>query len=225
MEDALKAILHETPASVSLADPDGYTALHWAVRFRQEGCIRLLLAAKADVNARTSPDQETPLHIGSWYDWEHGIRLLLAAGAEVNARSSVGLSPLDIAAIGDNTSVMKLLITAGAQVDDRNDLGETALHQAAGSGALNAVELLLDSGAFVNARSKAGRTPLKEASDPQGSFQEVAYRMGEQEMYWVPIEKGPEDLPALLRFLHARDEGETTLAEVVALLRKCGGSE
>ncbi|XP_051856465.1 ankyrin repeat and SOCS box protein 4 [Antechinus flavipes] len=65
-------------------------AAYWALRFREQEyspqhhlACRLLLAAKAQVNARDE-DFKAPLHKAAWNCDESAMRLLLEAGAEAN---------------------------------------------------------------------------------------------------------------------------------------------
>ncbi|XP_044539435.1 ankyrin repeat and SOCS box protein 4-like, partial [Gracilinanus agilis] len=65
-------------------------AAYWALRFREQEysaphhrLCRLLLAAKAQVNARDD-DFKAPLHKAAWNCDQAAMRLLLEAGAEAN---------------------------------------------------------------------------------------------------------------------------------------------
>src|SRR5215468_11178186 len=49
--DALRALLRQR-ADVNAAQPDGTTALHWAIHWNNEEAVNLLLRAGADAKAR-----------------------------------------------------------------------------------------------------------------------------------------------------------------------------
>jgi ankyrin repeat protein len=68
----------------------------------------LLLAKKADVNAKTNRGF-TPLHIAAFNGHKEVTAFLLANGANVNATSDQGLTPLRCAERNDHKDVADLL--------------------------------------------------------------------------------------------------------------------
>jgi ankyrin repeat protein len=62
---------------------DKETPLHWAAQLGQVDIAKLLLARKADVNARSFV-LETPLHGAVYYDHEDVVKLLLEHKADPN---------------------------------------------------------------------------------------------------------------------------------------------
>jgi ankyrin repeat protein len=104
------------------------------------GCTEVagvLIAAKADVNARHADDAPG----------------LNGATALMLASNSRGRS-----------EIVRVLIAAGAEVNARTANGETALTNAARYGQLEAAEALVAAGADVNAQEADGKTPLAEAT-------------------------------------------------------------
>jgi len=79
--------------------------------------VKLLLEAKADVNAATNADASTPLYIASGNGHTEVVKLLLEAKANINAVTTNGLTPLYIASFQGHTEVVKLLIEAKANVN------------------------------------------------------------------------------------------------------------
>ena len=112
------------------ADPDARirddgSAVHWAARRGDDGILRALVAAGADVNAPMSSvyarnDRRTALHLAAGARRRgptlQTARLLVAAGADVNARTfPCGATPLhDAAGRGRDPAVIDLLLEAGA---------------------------------------------------------------------------------------------------------------
>ena len=169
----------------------GWTPLHVAVVEGQAAVVRVLVAAGADLTARTDHGR-TPLHVALRFASDLAP-LLLELGADVDAPSAAYLDDVDQltrqldggtrpddrasgadllswAAFGGATSTAKLLLDRGA------DAAGGARQAAAGSGRLDVVRMLIDAGADVDRRDPAtGRTPLHAAvaAGPGGDVPEI----------------------------------------------------
>ena len=78
---------------------DGFTPLHLAAFFNQPGCVRILLAQGAQVNAiAANPSRVQPLHSAVACRSVEIVRLLLDHDAAVNARQQGGWTALQAAA-------------------------------------------------------------------------------------------------------------------------------
>lgn len=147
----------------------GETALIKAAELGRLDCIKQLLAAGAEVDARDN-GRETALMAAAWNGHADCVRLLLEAGADVNARDIDGRTPLIIhnysvvMTAEDAAQVCGLLLKAGAKIDACNHEGKTALMEAASCGLTDSVKLLLAAGAEVEARDWDGETPLMQAA-------------------------------------------------------------
>ena len=127
--------LLEQGAAVNDADPDtGETALHLALcsddRWRYDVVLSVLLAAGAEVNARTLPDRplgsfmrdcrskaETPLHRAAACGSVETIQLLLDAGAARDCKDQHGDSPLSWASWHRRpVEILRLLCYDGFQI-------------------------------------------------------------------------------------------------------------
>jgi ankyrin repeat protein len=90
------------------------TPLHYAVVSVQNGVVQLLLAKKAEVNARNNAG-ETPLLLMAQDDGlnendaTNVVELLIAKGANVNVKDNKGQTPLEIAEFWSNEDVAQLL--------------------------------------------------------------------------------------------------------------------
>ena len=90
------------------------TPLHWAVMFGPEECVKMLLKAGADVNARDAVMGRPPLHYASIAGEEaRVVQALIDAGADVNAESPAGYTALDHAAGACNEAAAAALARAG----------------------------------------------------------------------------------------------------------------
>jgi len=83
--------------------------LHLAAEEGHPDLAKLLLAGKADVNARNKIDA-TPLHLAALKGHADMAKLLLACGADVNAKESkYGQTPLQLAASRGHKDAAELL--------------------------------------------------------------------------------------------------------------------
>ena len=118
--------------------------------------IKLLLAAKADVNVVTN-DGRTALMEAAQYGRTKVVKQLLTANADVNAKGYNGWTALMWAAFFyAPTKEVKLLLDANAHLNTKDNEGWTALMYAATFGRTEMVKLLLAAKADVNAVATDG---------------------------------------------------------------------
>lgn len=117
--------------------------------------IQVLLAAGADVTARTSAGR-IPLHIacGTQDVDTTVVAMLIAAGSDISCRTShfgqslgTDAQPLHYAAAAGNTAVVQMLLSAGVDVEVETRYGIHALDLAVIGMHAGTVQLLVDSGA------------------------------------------------------------------------------
>ncbi|MBT4099018.1 MAG: ankyrin repeat domain-containing protein, partial [Gemmatimonadetes bacterium] len=125
MADSVEELLSKDPDLAKSVDPDGMTALHWAVRPRRgdgpDASIRLtklLLEAGADVHA-TDPAEDDMMalhHVGEWgAAGPEQADLLLEYGADVNAKCGLGWTPLDYAIDRSRVDIADYLKSKGGK--------------------------------------------------------------------------------------------------------------
>ena len=149
---------------VSVARPDGATALLWAAHWDDIDLVERLLQAGADVNA-ADDHGVTPLERAAENASVVMVEMLLAAGGDVHARQTSGLTPLMTAARTGSVGVVRTLLRAGADVNAAvTATGSTALMWAVSEPHPEIVRLLLDAGADPRASTIKGFTPLMYAA-------------------------------------------------------------
>ena len=126
MKDRVLDLLEHNPALATQRDPEGITALHWAVRPRRDPAMAQTIVAKllnlgADVHA-TNPreDDMTPLHHATEWSAPTGvIDLLLQSGAPIDAPAAgSGWTPLVYALDRSRESAIQLLRSYDASRSD-----------------------------------------------------------------------------------------------------------
>ena len=147
-------------ADTNARQPDGATALHWAVHWQDAEMAGLLIKAGADVNAANEYGI-VPLSLASSNGDAAAARLLLEAGANPNVAQPTGETPVMTAARTGDVDVLRTLIAHGADVNGRErQQQQTPLMWAIAAGHPAAARLLLDRGADPRARSTRGDTAL-----------------------------------------------------------------
>lgn len=155
--DAIKLLLAR---GARMKNEDGReSALNAAVQAEKAEAALVLLQAGADPNVKKGP---SVLHEAAKTGLVKVVDYLLKKGADVNAVNSSGLTPLAMAATGDQLEVATLLLASGADVK----LGDNNALICASSGAsLELCGKLVRAGAEANARNKDGYSALMAAVD------------------------------------------------------------
>ena len=155
-----KALIKANPDMVnSHASYAEQTPLHIAAEFGHKDVAELLLANKADVEAKAYGGW-TPLLNAVFGGHKDMVELLLANKAKVNYQEEAGRSPLHVAAENGYTEIAAFLLASKADVNAKNHDGDTPLHIVVALGHKDMVELLLANKAEINAKNNSGRTPL-----------------------------------------------------------------
>jgi ankyrin repeat protein len=137
--DRVRQLIDVQPSLISARSPDGFTALHLASFFGHAETVRALIAAGADVLARTDNAlSNQPLHAAAASSQVESrlacARHLLDAGADVNDRQSGGFTPLMSAAQSGDRQLTELLLAYGADPGIEDDRGLSARDHAAEAG-------------------------------------------------------------------------------------------
>jgi ankyrin repeat protein len=217
---ALRALV-QRKADVNAAQPDGTTALHWAVMWNNDEAVSLLIRAGAHVKAANRYGA-TPLSEAVTAGSASMVDALLNAGADAKTLTTAdGETVLMTAARAGNVDAVRLLLERGADVNAREQYkGQTALMWAAAERHPAVVKLLLERGADWKVRSFDRETKIPKLSAassitpiPRGGFPAFAFaaREGDIESARVMLEQGVD--------INYGDVDNTT-ALVVAIMNK-----
>lgn len=134
--------------------------------------LRRLVAARADINQRTTMDAPeevvtkgvTPLMMASACNGSlKVIQGLLELRADLHLRAPLGQGPLKFATYGGRTQLMDFYLDLGLDINEPGPLGDTALITAAGKGRPGPMRLLLERRADVHRRMIFGKDALMTA--------------------------------------------------------------
>jgi hypothetical protein len=143
--EKVKALLKGNSNLVFKKDNAGWTPLHYAAHWDHKDVAELLLANKAEVNARATNGLK-PLHCAVAQGYKDVAELLLASNADVNAQDEEGITPLHFAAEEGRKDVVELLLSRNADVNAKDNDGKTPLRLAVSEGHADVVELLRQRG-------------------------------------------------------------------------------
>lgn len=155
-------------AGVDVNEPDarGRTPLMWAASGGHLAALRRLLAAGGRIDVSDSRGN-TPLHsLAAVVQAEQSghradmAQLLIGRGLAVDGRNTHSETPLHLAVIGEDATLVKALLDAGANLSALDNVGRSALHRAAWWGHVPNLKLLIAAGAKLDAQDAAGNTPL-----------------------------------------------------------------
>jgi len=151
------AALLRAKADVNAAQPDGTTALAWAVHLGERRMAEALLDSGANANT-TDEYGETPVTLAAANGDAALLERLVTSGANARAARWNGETAVMIAGSLD---AVRRLVRYGAEVNVAEPRGaQTALMWAAAEGHDDVVTGLIEMGANVNATSKTGFTPI-----------------------------------------------------------------
>ena len=158
-------VLFNAGADPHIADADGDTCLHYAVRtFRCTEVLQAIISHGLDVNA-TNKGNVTALMIACEKGNKDAMNVLLNAGADPDIADIDGDACLQYAARSCKcTAVLQAIISHGADVNATNKENVTALMIACETGSNDAINVLLNAGADPNIADAEGDTCLHYAA-------------------------------------------------------------
>ena len=145
---------------VNAPQPDGATALHWAVHWGELEIAELLMRAGASVNVVNDHDV-TPVMVACGNGNGALVEMLLKAGAGSNTTLPTGRTALMVCARAGSLEGVTALLASGADPNASEPRrGQTALMWAVSRGHADVAKALIENGADIHARSHGGFTPV-----------------------------------------------------------------
>jgi ankyrin repeat protein len=198
-------------SDVNAAEPDGTSALHWAVRANDSVLVNRLIRAGANVNAATRYGV-TPLSVAAGLGNAKILEALLKAGADTRQAESLlrdGQTLLMLAAKAGDAAAVNLLIEHGANVDATEArTGTTAMIWAAVGNRARVIKTLAEAGANVNLKSALTTFPHTGVAVLEQAFEDGVSYIGQTPLPkggWTPLmyaarEGSLEAVRALIEF-------------------------
>ena len=128
-----------------IADPEGFTALHFAAAADAERAVDFLLQHGADANT-VAAGGWTPLHAAlAWAEQDpRCLETLLRAGADREAETGQGVKPIKCAADRQLTATMKRLVSGPRE---KLKVSEMTVYKALNADSIEPLRELLEAGA------------------------------------------------------------------------------
>ena len=157
----------EQRADVNAPEPDGTTALHWAIVRHDFDLAERLLRAGANAKAKNVYGA-TPMSEAAVFGEPAFLQKLLDAGADVESPNGDGQTALMLVARTGNVEATRLLLKRGADVNARERWREqTPLMWAVAERQPEVAKELISHGALVDARSQINQWRRQVTSEPR----------------------------------------------------------
>jgi ankyrin repeat protein len=166
-EGSAAIALLQRRADPNVGEPDGTTALHYAVRYDDLALVDRLITAGAKVNVANRYGV-TPIALACESGGAAVVERLLKAGVSPNTTGPLGETALHTCAHTGRVDAAKVLLAHGAQVNaGENWRGQTPLMWAAAQGHAEMMRALIEAGADVNVRSTVVTWERQRTAEPR----------------------------------------------------------
>ncbi|XP_029282146.1 ankyrin repeat and SOCS box protein 2-like [Cottoperca gobio] len=150
--------------NLMLPSKPGWLAIHQAVWYGQEACLRVLLSAQPGMINKRTECGESALLVAVSKDQLQCVQVLLENGSDTDIPNYDKETPLYKACERSSAAMVAALLNHGAAVNTVCIWRCTALHEAACRNSAEICEMLLKAGAKHNLPNMYGITPLFTAA-------------------------------------------------------------
>mmetsp|Transcript_6673 Transcript_6673/g.10303 ORF Transcript_6673/g.10303 Transcript_6673/m.10303 type:complete len:445 (-) Transcript_6673:313-1647(-) len=232
-------ILLDNGAEADLPDGEGFSPLLLAVIRGHNGIVELLLENNANPDYQEEQDGYSPLYAAVAHKNTQAAILLLDKGADPNRQTSNGQTPIWLAAIQGDITMLRWLIKRHPRLDIPDDEGFPPLFAAAhckdSKLRLAAVSFLLDNGAAINQKGPVGRSicamcvelghhPLLQFVISKGADPHAADKYGITPLFVAVFKRDHEILEYLLNKQHV-DPNKMNKKKHTALMASVQGGD
>jgi len=180
-DETLVASLVAKGVSVNTTQPDGATALHWAVYHDRGPTVDLLLRRGAKVNA-ANDHGVTALALACEVGNVPMVERLLSAGADPNMATKTGVTPLMTAARAGSLPAVRALLAKRANVNAlESSHGQSALMWAVSQRHPEVIATLIENGADVRARTSVRHRTI-QTGNRYGDQNSIKGSVGETDL-------------------------------------------
>ena len=169
-DSAAAVTLIQKRVDPNITEPDGTTAIHWAVRNNDLALVDRLL--KAGAKATTANRYGvTPIFLACESGSGAIVERLLSAGVSANATGPEGETALHTCAHTGNVDAAKVLLKHGASIEAGDSWrGQTPLMWAAARKHPAMIKALVEAGADVNTRSSIIAWERQRTAEPRDKW-------------------------------------------------------
>ncbi|MEW5674783.1 ankyrin repeat domain-containing protein [Flavobacterium enshiense] len=177
-KEAKLLLEHNAKVTDTGKDPDGMSALQWALTYDLNDVAEELIERGADVNTYASDIDRTILMEAFFSDsiQPQVIHKIIDAGADLTIKTKDKETALMFACTDNDIIAVKKILAANTDINAESKNGQTALCYAARNKTQDTVllELLVAKGAKINTNTIYGRNALIEAVS-SGSIEKVKF--------------------------------------------------
>eukprot|EP01009_Symbiontida_sp_KSa7_P007872 NODE_496_length_914_cov_815.001156_g381_i0.p1 GENE.NODE_496_length_914_cov_815.001156_g381_i0~~NODE_496_length_914_cov_815.001156_g381_i0.p1 ORF type:complete len:282 (-),score=57.80 NODE_496_length_914_cov_815.001156_g381_i0:68-886(-) len=158
-------------ANINVCDGFGFSPVFIAAQRNSVDCLRMLVAASADVNKCRDDTKVSPVYIAAFENNVNCLRILIDASANVHSCRDSGESPVFISVFKNSVGCLRMLIDSSADINQRNARGVGPVYAAVWSNSSDCLRLLIRHSADL--RTADGRRPLLQEAVDKGNTANV----------------------------------------------------